>query len=167
MRARTGVPGGTAAWAGACAGATTPRPIASTRADRNPAGRRTNAIYCLQFGATSPARHRELTVLRRRRRGGWRRVQSGPGKVSDMLVDMIEDALEILCAKYIFPAKATAAADAIRAHRDTGDYQGLTEEALAERLNAELYEACEDRHLRIKPIPAHFSAAPAEAEQAA
>ena len=35
-----------------------------------------------------------------------------------MLVDVIEDALALLCTKYVFPEKAAAAAAAIRAQAD-------------------------------------------------
>jgi C-terminal processing protease CtpA/Prc len=74
---------------------------------------------------------------------------------------VIEEALALLCANYVFPDRAAAAADAIRRRRAAGEYDGLDEEALAGRLTADLYEVCADRHLRVRlrdPLPAEPTA---------
>ncbi|MFI7543865.1 S41 family peptidase [Actinoplanes sp. NPDC049599] len=67
-----------------------------------------------------------------------------------MSTTIIDEALDLLCANYIFPAKATEAAAAIRARRAAGEYDGLDEEILAARLTADLAEVCADKHLRVR-----------------
>ncbi|MEO3817046.1 S41 family peptidase [Plantactinospora sp. B24E8] len=64
--------------------------------------------------------------------------------------DVIEEALAVLCARYVFPDKAVKAAEAIRARRDAGVYRDLSVAALAVQLTADLFESCADRHLRIR-----------------
>jgi C-terminal processing protease CtpA/Prc len=64
---------------------------------------------------------------------------------------VIEEALALLSANYVFPDRAAAAAEAIRRRRAAGEYDGLGDEALAARLTADLYEVCADRHLRVRP----------------
>src|SRR5688572_12324568 len=71
-----------------------------------------------------------------------------------MPVDPIEEALELLCDKYIFPEKAATAAAAIRTRRDAGEYRDLDDETLAARLTADLYEVCADKHLGVRLRPA-------------
>jgi C-terminal processing protease CtpA/Prc len=63
---------------------------------------------------------------------------------------IIDEALDLLCANYIFPEKAATAADAIRRRRAAGEYDGLDEETLAARLTADLAEICADKHLRVR-----------------
>jgi len=63
---------------------------------------------------------------------------------------IIDEALDLLCANYIFPEKAATAADAIRRRRAAGEYDGLDEETLAARLTADLAEVCADKHLRVR-----------------
>jgi C-terminal processing protease CtpA/Prc len=67
-----------------------------------------------------------------------------------MSVDLVGKALELLCGKYIFPDKAQQAAAGIRGRLAAGEYDGLDEEALGERLTAELFEVCQDKHLRVR-----------------
>ncbi|GGN65253.1 interphotoreceptor retinoid-binding protein [Actinoplanes lobatus] len=67
-----------------------------------------------------------------------------------MSVDLVDKAVELLCDNYIFPAKAQAAAAGIRRRRAAGEYDGLDEAALGERLTAELFEVCKDKHLRVR-----------------
>ena len=68
-----------------------------------------------------------------------------------MPIDLIDEALRLLCANYVFPDKAAAAAEAVRARRAAGDYDGLDEEALGVRLTTDLAEVCADKHLRVRP----------------
>ena len=63
---------------------------------------------------------------------------------------IIDEALDLLCANYIFPEQAATAADAIRRRRAAGEYDGLDEETLAARLTADLAEVCADKHLRVR-----------------
>ncbi|MET0492196.1 MAG: S41 family peptidase [Actinoplanes sp.] len=63
---------------------------------------------------------------------------------------VIDQALDLFVARYIFPEKAAEAADLIRKRRAAGAYDGLDEAALAERLTAELAEVCADKHLRVR-----------------
>jgi C-terminal processing protease CtpA/Prc len=81
-----------------------------------------------------------------------------------MPVDLIDEALRLLLANYIFPEKAEAAAAAVRRRREAGEYAGLDEEKLAGRLTAELFEVCEDKHLRVRVRDADLRAALTEDE---
>ncbi len=63
-----------------------------------------------------------------------------------MASPLIDAALEQLCRKYVFPDKAAAAAEVIRSR----DYSGLSEEELCEKLTADLFELCADKHLRVR-----------------
>ncbi|WP_229068860.1 S41 family peptidase [Actinoplanes sp. DH11] len=63
----------------------------------------------------------------------------------------MEKALELLCGRYIFADRAQEAADGIRRRLAAGEYDGLDEEALGRRLTAELFEVCQDKHLRVRP----------------
>src|SRR6516162_7088972 len=62
--------------------------------------------------------------------------------------EIVETALGLLRASYVFPDLAEQAAVAIEARLAAGEYDGLDEEALAERLTSDLDEACDDKHLR-------------------
>lgn len=63
---------------------------------------------------------------------------------------LVDHALELLCGNYVFPDKAKDAADVIRSRQEAGSYAGLTEQELSERLTAELFELCSDKHLRVR-----------------
>lgn len=78
--------------------------------------------------------------------------------------NVIDDALALLGARYIFPEKAEAATAAIRRRQQAGEYAGLTEEQLAERLTAELFEVCADKHLRVRVRDADLHTALTEDE---
>lgn len=67
-----------------------------------------------------------------------------------MFVDVIEQALELLTARYIFPDKATEASIAIRGRIADGLYDGLDEADLCDRVTADLQAICNDKHLRIR-----------------
>lgn len=64
--------------------------------------------------------------------------------------EVVDKALELLCSKYVFPERAQAAAAAVRARLVAGDYDGLDETAIGERLTAALFEHCGDKHLRVR-----------------
>jgi C-terminal processing protease CtpA/Prc len=68
----------------------------------------------------------------------------------------VDTALELLCANYVFPGKAAAAAQKVRELQAQGAYEGLTEEELGERLTAEFFEVCADKHLRVRLKPAEL-----------
>jgi C-terminal processing protease CtpA/Prc len=67
-----------------------------------------------------------------------------------MSVNLVEKALELLCGNYIFPDRAQEAAAGIRERLAAGEYDQLDEEALGRRLTAELFEVCQDKHLRVR-----------------
>jgi C-terminal processing protease CtpA/Prc len=78
--------------------------------------------------------------------------------------DLVVKAIDLLCDKYIFADKAQEAAAAIRRRLAAGEYDGLTEEALGERLTAELFEVCRDKHLRVRVRDESLREALTEAE---
>jgi C-terminal processing protease CtpA/Prc len=80
---------------------------------------------------------------------------------------VIERALALLCSNYVFADKATEAAQAVRARHEAGDYRDLTDEALAERLSAVLYEVCADKHLKVRLRHPELRAELTEAERRA
>jgi C-terminal processing protease CtpA/Prc len=84
-----------------------------------------------------------------------------------MALDLIDEALRLFRSRYIFPEKAEAAAADIRRRRADGEYEGLGEEQLAERLTAHLYETCADRHLRVRIRDAELHTALTEDEMVA
>jgi hypothetical protein len=69
--------------------------------------------------------------------------------------EIVETALGLLRAGYVFPDRAGLAAAAIEARLAAGEYDNLAEAALAERLTSHLYEVCADKHLRIRAMPPH------------
>ena len=87
--------------------------------------------------------------------------------MDEMPTDPIEKALDLLCDKYIFPDRATAAAAAVRARRDAGEYSDLDDETLASRLTAQLYEMCRDKHLSIRVRSAELPGQPTEEQMLA
>ena len=64
--------------------------------------------------------------------------------------ETVETALALLRAGYVFPDRAQQAGAAIEARLAAGDYDGLDEAALAERLTAAMFEICADKHLRVR-----------------
>jgi Peptidase family S41/N-terminal domain of Peptidase_S41 in eukaryotic IRBP len=67
--------------------------------------------------------------------------------------ETVEIALSLLRASYVFPDRAERAAVAVEASLAAGDYDGLDEDALAERLTSQLHEFCDDKHLRVGTMP--------------
>jgi hypothetical protein len=67
--------------------------------------------------------------------------------------EIVETALGLLRAGYVFPDLAEQAATAIEARLAVGEYDGMDEAALAERLTSQLHEICGDGHLRVRTMP--------------
>jgi Peptidase family S41/N-terminal domain of Peptidase_S41 in eukaryotic IRBP len=67
--------------------------------------------------------------------------------------ETVTTATATLRTSYVFPERAEQAAAAIEARLAAGEYDGLDEEALAERLTEHLYEVCRDTHLRVRVLP--------------
>ena len=67
--------------------------------------------------------------------------------------EIVETALALLRAGYVFPDRAEQAASAIEARLAAGEYDDLEEAALAERLTSQLHEVCADKHLRVRVMP--------------
>lgn len=64
---------------------------------------------------------------------------------------LIEPALALLTSNYIFPDKAAEMAAEVRARHAAGEYDGLDEATLGERVTALFDELCGDNHLRLRP----------------
>jgi len=64
--------------------------------------------------------------------------------------DIIAEALRLLRSRYIFPDKAEEAARLVETHRAAEAYDGLDEAALGERITADLFTVCADKHLRVR-----------------
>jgi len=67
--------------------------------------------------------------------------------------EAVTTALELLRTDYVFPDRAEQAAAAVEARLAAGEYDGLDEDTLAERLTSHLHEVCPDRHLRVRTRP--------------
>lgn len=67
--------------------------------------------------------------------------------------ELVATALSLLRVDYVFPDLAERAATAIEARLATGEYDGLAEQALADRLTSQLQEICDDKHLRVRTTP--------------
>jgi hypothetical protein len=82
--------------------------------------------------------------------------------------EIIDEALRLLRSRYIFPEKAEQAAQLVEEHRVAGAYDGLDDDALGERLTADLFTVCADKHLRVRPRDPALGAAltPEEMEAA-
>jgi hypothetical protein len=66
------------------------------------------------------------------------------------LIDIITG---LLRSGYVFPERADQAAVALEASLAAGEYEGLDDETLAEKLTGQLYEVCRDKHLRVRTRP--------------
>jgi C-terminal processing protease CtpA/Prc len=67
---------------------------------------------------------------------------------------LVDKLLDRLADSYVFPERASAAGELLRANRDAGHYAVPVDEALCERLNEDLFEVCRDKHLRLIWHPA-------------
>jgi hypothetical protein len=74
--------------------------------------------------------------------------------------EIVATVLSLLRASYVFPDRAEQAAAAIEARLAAGEYDDLGEDALAERLTAQLDEICADKHLRVRTMPPRPQRAP-------
>ncbi len=72
---------------------------------------------------------------------------------------VVEDALRLLRANYIFPEKAERAAESVQRLLEAGAYEGLDEPALAAALTEHLAAVCADSHLRVRPRKPGYEAA--------
>ena len=97
----------------------------------------------LEFAIDSPAATARITM------------PDDPALAGEQLStrEIVETALVLLRASYVFPDLAEQAAVAIEARLAAGEYDGLDEEALAERLTSDLDDVCDDKHLRVRTMP--------------
>ncbi|HEX5289491.1 MAG TPA: S41 family peptidase [Streptosporangiaceae bacterium] len=66
------------------------------------------------------------------------------------VADIVQAVARQLRAGYVFPSAGQQAAAALEARLAAGEYDGIDDDALAELLTAQLYEACADKHLRVR-----------------
>jgi hypothetical protein len=66
--------------------------------------------------------------------------------------EIVQTAMAILRARYVFPERAAQAAGEIEARLAAGEYDDLSEPDLAERLTSQLYAVCADKHLRVHAL---------------
>jgi hypothetical protein len=66
------------------------------------------------------------------------------------VADIVQAVARQLRAAYVFPSAGQQAAAALEARLAAEEYNGLDDDALAELLTAQLYEACADKHLRVR-----------------
>jgi N-terminal domain of Peptidase_S41 in eukaryotic IRBP len=67
--------------------------------------------------------------------------------------EIVEAALALLRSSYVFPDRAEQAAEEVESRLAAGEYDGLGEATLAERLTDHLNEVCADKHLRVRVMP--------------
>jgi C-terminal processing protease CtpA/Prc len=78
---------------------------------------------------------------------------------------LIDRLLDRLADSYVFPERATAAGELLRANLRAGNYDAPVDEGLCELLNEHLFEACRDKHLRLIWHPAADGAEPPASEE--
>ncbi len=74
--------------------------------------------------------------------------------------EIVQTAIAVLRARYVFPDRAAQAAAEIEARLVTGEYDDLSEAELAERLTTQLYVVCADKHLRVHAHPERIGPPP-------
>jgi hypothetical protein len=62
---------------------------------------------------------------------------------------LVDRVLERLDQSYVFPDRAAAAGVLVRASLRAGRYDASVDERLCDRVNEDLFEACQDKHLRL------------------
>jgi C-terminal processing protease CtpA/Prc len=78
--------------------------------------------------------------------------------------ELVEESVRLLRTRYVFPEKAAAAAAIIEASLAAGEYADLDEAALGERLTAQMFDVCADKHLRVRPRDPDAAAVPSADE---
>jgi hypothetical protein len=69
------------------------------------------------------------------------------------VADIVQAVARQLRASYVFPDAGEQAAAALETRLAAGEYEGVEEAALADLLTSQLYEACADKHLRVRAMP--------------
>jgi len=64
--------------------------------------------------------------------------------------EIVTKAMELLRANYVFPDEAERAAAAIEARLEAGEYDGLDEITLTDRVTGHLQDITVDKHLRLR-----------------
>src|SRR4051812_27280697 len=64
--------------------------------------------------------------------------------------ETIDKAMTLLTERYIFPERASVAADTVRQRESDGAYARLDDTELCERLTSDLFELTADKHLRVR-----------------
>ena len=67
--------------------------------------------------------------------------------------EVVDIVAGLIRSSYVFPDRAGQAAAALGASLAAGEYDGLDDEELAEKLTSQLYEVCRDKHLRVRTRP--------------
>jgi Peptidase family S41/N-terminal domain of Peptidase_S41 in eukaryotic IRBP len=80
--------------------------------------------------------------------------------------EIVQTAMAILRARYVFPDRAAEAAEQIEARLAAGEYDELTEDALAARLTSQLYAVCADKHLGVHVHPRPMRPPPGPVDRA-
>jgi C-terminal processing protease CtpA/Prc len=62
---------------------------------------------------------------------------------------LVDRLLDRLSDSYVFPERAAAAGELLRANLSAGKYETPVDQGLCERMNEDLFEACRDKHLRL------------------
>ena len=78
--------------------------------------------------------------------------------------DVIQTGIELVRTRYVFPDKAAELVSAMEASLAAGEYDGLDNVALGERITAQMFEVCRDRHLRFRPRHADMGSTLSEPE---
>jgi hypothetical protein len=79
--------------------------------------------------------------------------------------EIVQTAMAILRARYVFPDRAAQAAEQIEARLGAGEYDELGEHELAERLTSQLYAVCADKHLGVHVHPELMRPPPGPADR--
>jgi hypothetical protein len=74
------------------------------------------------------------------------------------VAEVVDIVAGLIRSSYVFPDRADRAAAALGASLAAGEYDGLDDEELAEKLTSQLYEVCRDKHLRVRTRPPWDSA---------
>jgi hypothetical protein len=104
-----------------------------------------------------PARLLEFTVEDAGESGATPRITmpDDPALLDEPLsvADIVQSVARQLRASYVFPDAGEQAAAALETRLAAGEYDGVEEAALADLLTTQLYEACADKHLKVRTMP--------------